>query len=222
MKHLTSFKLFETVTPKGTNTMGEDLVGDVSDIESVKDLISKGVDVNYIGGFHNDSALHRCAIHQCYDTMKLLIKNGADVNIRDKEGNTPLMFAARYRENENTEILKLLIDNGADMDIQNKDRNTALILTTVFDLIDNAKYLIKAGADVTIIGNDDKTFIDYVKTDENFHYSLTKIYDWLNTLEAQEIILTKWPLLYKSFIEKGIEIHEKFNYLTTSKELGLT
>jgi ankyrin repeat protein len=47
------------------------------------------------------------------DIVKLLIDNGADVNIPDSHGNTPLMAAADMFDDDDT-ILKLLLENGAD------------------------------------------------------------------------------------------------------------
>ena len=42
------------------------------------------------------------------EVMKLLLENGADVNARDKDERTALMFA------KNAEMAKLLLENGAD------------------------------------------------------------------------------------------------------------
>lgn len=47
------------------------------------------------------------------DIVKLLIEKGADVNIPDEYGNTPLMAAADMFDDDDT-IIKLLLDNGAD------------------------------------------------------------------------------------------------------------
>jgi hypothetical protein len=46
------------------------------------------------------------------ETIKDLIKNGADVNYYDQDGNTPLYAA--YKE-KNIEILRYLIENGVDI-----------------------------------------------------------------------------------------------------------
>ena len=42
-----------------------------------------------------------------------LLVNGADINVRNKDGNTALMIAVR---NDNTEIATFLIENGADLE----------------------------------------------------------------------------------------------------------
>lgn len=58
------------------------------------------------------------------DTVKFLIENGADVNAKDKRGETPLMFASAF---DRCRVLKLLIDNGADVNAKDKGGWSALI-----------------------------------------------------------------------------------------------
>ena len=70
----------------------------------------------------------------------MLIDRGADVNYKDKNGNTPLMIASRY---SSIETAKLLIDRGADVNARNKRRNTALILAISEEIINLLK---EAGA----------------------------------------------------------------------------
>ena len=59
-----------------------------------------------------------------YTIAKLLIKKGANLDIKDNKGNTALMIAILLK---NYEIIKLLIDRGADLSIRNNQGNTPLI-----------------------------------------------------------------------------------------------
>ena len=45
-----------------------------------------------------------------FKLIKLLLEKGANINIKDKNGYTPLMWACKYNH---TEIIELLLDKGA-------------------------------------------------------------------------------------------------------------
>src|SRR3990167_6520189 len=63
-----------------------------------------------------------------YDEAKSWICLGADVNARDKEGNTPLIQAAWEGH---LIITKLLLNNGADIDATNNYGQTALMIAVL-------------------------------------------------------------------------------------------
>lgn len=71
------------------------------------------------------SALHAAAERGNAEYIKILLERGADINIQNEEGYTPLMKAI-YRENPET--VKLLLDNGADVNIKTNNGET------VFDM----------------------------------------------------------------------------------------
>ncbi|XP_062989338.1 fibronectin type 3 and ankyrin repeat domains protein 1 [Elgaria multicarinata webbii] len=64
-----------------------------------------------------------CAITGKADVATLLIDAGADVNVKDKDGKTPLMVAAL---NNQEELVKLLLERGADPDVKNEFGKGAL------------------------------------------------------------------------------------------------
>ena len=59
-----------------------------------------------------DISIHKAARSGNIEAVKLLIANGADVNARDKDGETPLHKASSRGEKE---IIELLIAKGADV-----------------------------------------------------------------------------------------------------------
>jgi len=66
-----------------------------------------------------------------FDTsiVKLLLDNGANVNARDEDGETPLQAAARsgpFIGNRGVEIVRLLIDRGSDINSKDNKGQTAL------------------------------------------------------------------------------------------------
>ena len=79
------------------------------------------------------------------------IKNGANVNARDGNGRTPLMYAAW--NNVNPEVITTLIEAGADVNVANKNGDTPLMYAAQLNGIDVPNHyamrlLISAGADV--------------------------------------------------------------------------
>lgn len=65
-----------------------------------------------------------------HEFVKFLIENGADVNSKDKNGNTALISASSNRD---LEIAKLLIENRADLNAKNKHGKTALMVALDFE-----------------------------------------------------------------------------------------
>ena len=59
------------------------------------------------------------------DETRKLIESGADLNVKDEEGWTPLMDAVLYGQED---VLKVLIEAGADINIKNNDGEDALQL----------------------------------------------------------------------------------------------
>ncbi|XP_040342676.1 fibronectin type 3 and ankyrin repeat domains protein 1 isoform X1 [Herpailurus yagouaroundi] len=60
----------------------------------------------------------------------LLIEAGADVNMKDKDGKTPLMVAVL---NNHEELVQLLLDKGADASVKNEFGKGVLEMARVFD-----------------------------------------------------------------------------------------
>ena len=74
----------------------------------------------------------------------LMEEEGADVNIPNNNGNTPLMIATR---NGHTEIARMLIDRGADVNIPDNNGNTPLTWASDRGNIQIVRMLIDRGAE---------------------------------------------------------------------------
>lgn len=79
------------------------------------------------------------------DYAKKIIKAGADVNLFNPDGISPLHAAVIQKK---FEIAKLLLDNGANPDIQDSGGDTPLMLAVVNEQTDFADLLARKGADV--------------------------------------------------------------------------
>jgi ankyrin repeat protein len=81
------------------------------DIETVKSLLAKGVDVNTKSNY-GATALSFACDRGHTELVKLLLEKGADVNAKDTFYNvTPIVWAA---QRGHTEIVKALLDKGAN------------------------------------------------------------------------------------------------------------
>ena len=67
-------------------------------------------------------ALHYAAQDGHVDVAKVLIRNGADVNAKDSDGETALHMAA---EDGHVDVVKVLIQNGADVNAVNENKSTS-------------------------------------------------------------------------------------------------
>ena len=82
------------------------------------------------------------------EEVEALIKEGIDVNAKDNDEETALMFASYWGH---TGIVKLLLKNGADVSINAESKHskaTALSLASEKGRIEIVKLLLKNGADV--------------------------------------------------------------------------
>ncbi|MBX7055048.1 MAG: ankyrin repeat domain-containing protein [Pyrinomonadaceae bacterium] len=79
------------------------------------------------------------------EIVDLLLKHGADVNERDSEGRTPLMWIGWGNRAKNFEAL---ISAGADVNARDKDGTTALMISSSRLFLDEVDLLLNANADV--------------------------------------------------------------------------
>lgn len=95
------------------------------------------------------------------DTVKMLIRAGANVNAKDMYGRTPLHKAAA--DIHTTWMAKLLVEAGPDVNAKDGNGYTPLHVAAYFGNWSAAKVLIKAGADVNAKNNKGETPFDVAK-----------------------------------------------------------
>ncbi len=79
------------------------------DEKTVAFLVEHGVDVNNrMGGKDGDTHLMRSAFFDNIEVVKALLKYGADVQLKNKDGDTALFFAenGKYKDKELVKIIK--------------------------------------------------------------------------------------------------------------------
>ena len=88
--------------------------------------------------FYGKTLLMWAAIKGNISLVELLIKKGAEVNIRDKHNNTALMWAVRNMHND---VSRILLKNNADISIKCRRNETALTIAKKSGNIDLVELL---------------------------------------------------------------------------------
>ena len=80
------------------------------------------------------------------ETVKALLEQGADVNDRDLDGNTPLHIAMLHTRS--TEIMEVLVKARPDLGVQNRSGQTPLHFIDEDTVFDNFKSLVDLGINI--------------------------------------------------------------------------
>jgi hypothetical protein len=83
-----------------------------------------------------------------YGMVKLLVACGAEVNVYDRDGITPLMRAITLRD---LRMVKLLLDAGAQVNVTDNRGHTALTYAVMRSDADIVKLLIARGAETDVV-----------------------------------------------------------------------
>ena len=186
-----------------------------NDIKQIETLIKKGVDVNAPSSRHNKLPLF-CEIllhSNNNDIIKLLVDNGANVNMKCHNDFTPLhklLINDRNLNDRNLDIIKYVIAKGADVNAQDEQGKTPLFYTVFYiPTKETTKYLIDNGANVNVQDNKGNTPLFYAKTKETAKYLVDNGAD-VNILNKKgDNCLT-----YKSFSSNNLKEEFKlFAYL---------
>jgi ankyrin repeat protein len=103
-----------------------------NDVEAIKVILGKGVDVNKKDRYGFSPLM----LSKNIKVAEELIKNGADINARDGDGNPVLI---QFLEDEKWDIAELLVDNGANISIKNRFGTKASELARLFNAPDSLK-----------------------------------------------------------------------------------
>jgi ankyrin repeat protein len=79
--------------------------------------------------YHNKAPLHYAAEQNIITAAELLIANGADLNLKNSDGETPLHFAAQH---DNFDMVKLLVEKGSQINAKENHGYTVLDIAEMF------------------------------------------------------------------------------------------
>nr|XP_036584983.1 multiple ankyrin repeats single kh domain-containing protein [Colletotrichum truncatum]KAF6794751.1 multiple ankyrin repeats single kh domain-containing protein [Colletotrichum truncatum] len=86
-------------------------------------LVNAKAEVNVFGGWDDSTVLIKAVINLPVEALQVLLDAGADINLEDQEGDTPLIVAAREGD---ADCVRFLLDHGADIFHTNHDNENAL------------------------------------------------------------------------------------------------
>ncbi|WIH90459.1 ankyrin repeat domain-containing protein [Brachyspira pilosicoli] len=120
-------------------------------INIMKYLIDNGIDVNGKADDNGDTPLLWAVTgDNPYESSKLLIENGANVNATNYGGVAPATILAA----STPKVVKLLKDNGADLDTKFLDYYPPIAIAAGAGNLEIVKALVENGADVNYYPND--------------------------------------------------------------------
>eukprot|EP01084_Bolivina_argentea_P273123 465174_1 len=166
-------------------------------------LIEYRADVNRRREFDLATSLHIAAENEHIEMCKCLIRNGADINCRDKRGCYPIMEAAQCGS---IKIIKCLIEHNADVNVEDRERHTALSYCLDFISNEKPKYLecamllIRNGANPHYQGKyTKKSLLHHLSTNGNMELIKELINEYKFCVESMITVLDskdKTPLDY--------------------------
>jgi len=182
-------------------------------IEELKEALIN-VDANVRDPHTDSTALEHAVRNGNREMVQLLLWAKADVNARDRSGQTPLMMLnddvttdmvwdllnagakVNLRDTDgdtalseiatvnNTEVLKTLLDAGAKVNAVNNQGQSALMKAAAEGLVNNIRVLVQAGADINQQDKSGKTALIYAKEGE--HRAAVRLLISLGAIELPE------------------------------------
>ena len=127
-------------------------------VQAARILLESGASVSATNEF-GATALHEAVDSGSQEVAALLVERGADPNVQDGRGNTPLMLAARCGHGNadvSASVVRTLMesDTAVGLEVTNNDGQTALTWAVVNGHIKLVRLLMQQGSDPMTIDND--------------------------------------------------------------------
>lgn len=154
------YRFLEAVRKKDGNAVQEMLDQPGTTIINTRDVTS------------GETALHVVVARRDLTWISFLISKGANVNLRNSRGTTPLQLAVRTGF---PEAVALLVQHGAQVDEPDAAGETPLIAAVHRRDVELMRLLLKAGADPDRADSSGRTARDYAALDGKGSSLLTEI-----------------------------------------------
>ncbi|NXB43993.1 ASB10 protein, partial [Leucopsar rothschildi] len=122
----------------------------------VRLLLQHGASVNSQTEEENDTALHVASRHGLAEHVQLLLHHGAELEVKNKEGQTPLNAAcAQHHQPQDMDryyrVCQLLVESGASINAADRDRQHPLHLACKNANAQIVELLLARGANVNVM-----------------------------------------------------------------------
>jgi DNA-binding NarL/FixJ family response regulator len=125
-----------------------------NNLAAVKKLLASGADVDVVDKAIDSTALAQATANNNRELMRVLLHAGADINRRNRNGETALMYLSGQ---SGTDTVRDLIQAGADLELKDDDGETALMAAARLDNTGSLKALIDAGAQIEVKDEEGQT-----------------------------------------------------------------
>ncbi|WP_338982175.1 ankyrin repeat domain-containing protein [Spiroplasma endosymbiont of Eupeodes luniger] len=149
-----------------TNTMGSMPIHEatfVNNISAMQLLISEGANVNVINNI--GAPLHIAIITGAITTATFLLRNRADINIRNNNLDTPLHLASMGKD---FKMVKIVLENRANINVQDYCGLTPLHWAVYNSDVITTTILLEANANINIRGLNEATPFELGEYFNNF------------------------------------------------------
>ena len=117
----------------------------------IEELLKAGANVNTPSEVHRFTPLMWASQSGSVESVEMLLRAGALLDVKDNMGRTALMWAQvtpGHPGYSNPEVVRALVNAGANVNLTDVDGVTALILAARADLTESIKLLLAKGAQV--------------------------------------------------------------------------
>ncbi|CAH3185894.1 unnamed protein product, partial [Porites evermanni] len=169
-------KLNKSSLHYGVESLRASHSSDTSFDDVVNCLLNHGADINAPMNGKYTLLMSASSFHQV-ELVNFLLEQGANVLLKDEDGNTALHFACGIWSSASCacDVLNCLTENGADINAIRNDNSTPLMLASSGGYVDQVTFLIKHGANVHLQDKNGDTAL---------HHAAPNMNNWLEIVCA--------------------------------------
>lgn len=154
-------------------------------LETIKVLVHKGVNLETLNNYYDETPLMRAAFHRHTSIVQYFLTQGVKVNATNSTGKTALMKAVAPKNNHlcgNLDVIQHLVESGANITIKDRNQTTALNIAFNYRCIDTFNYLLDI-----IIAKNLKEKIDTEQLFEYIEFTTKNYSEFKESLEQRGI-----------------------------------